>query len=372
MTMEVKQLGPFPVEVLDADQGIAAEIIAVFGNVDRGGDRLWPGSFKKTIAERGNQVMVVDSHNHTTVQAVLGVCLGLEEIGRDDLPAETQARFPGATGGVKATTRYLLSTAEGAGAFERRKAGALPGSSFGYDALDHDITEEKINDTDVKVRNLRQVRLYEYGPCVFGMNEATSVVGVKTAAAMEGKPWGIFTRDGEYCVYAVDSDGAATGESRGCHGTLEEAEAQVAALYANTDVEHHAMSEDSAGAIVPEEEEPWWVDASLEDVCAGVSAWANAALGDKHSDTVAGLGDYIRSWIETQQEEGTKEGKAEDDEAGPETEATPPADDGPGPDEGTPPTLEADEIALLAAKIKVAQAQIDLAAIDITSTDQGV
>lgn len=368
MTMEVKQLGPFPVEVVDAEQGIAAEIIAVFGNVDRGGDRLWPGSFKKTIAERGDQVMVVDSHNHTTVQAVLGVCLGLEEVGRDGLPETTQHQFPEATGGVKAITRYLLSTAEGAGAFERRKAGALPGSSFGYDAVDFDHAEEQIDGTAIKVRNLRQVRLYEYGPCVFGMNEATSVVGVKSNTVVEGKPWGIFTRDGEFCVYAVDADGAATGDSRGCHGTLEEAEAQVAALYAN---EANAMNSDSAGAIVPEEDEPWWATASVDAVCEGVSAWATAALGDVDHDRVAGLGDYIRSWIEAQQEEGSEESKTKDAGAGPEAETTPPAESGPGPGAETPPTLETDDIALMVAKIKVAQAQLDLAAID-TSIDQGV
>jgi HK97 family phage prohead protease len=365
--MERKEYGgPFPVEVVDEDQGIAREVIAVYGNVDRGNDRLHPGAFAKTIAESMNKVMVVDSHDHTTVRAVLGVCLGLEEVKRDQLPVETQEEYPDATGGVIATTRYLLSTPEGYGAFERRKAGALPGSSFGYDAIKKDVTPEVIDGTRVSVRELREIRLYEYGPCVMGMNPATSVVGVKTDgdAGIEGKPWGIFTREGEYCVYAVDAEGAATGESRGCHPELEDAEDQVAALYASTD-EGAAMSEaGNAGLTVPDEEPLWWAEADIDTVIEGVQAWAAKALGEPDDgDAIAGLGEYLRSFVSARQEEGATEGKAEE-EAGPDPGVTPLATEGePEPTEGNPPTWS-DDVTRLAARIRVAQARLDLAALD--------
>lgn len=46
-------------------------------------------------------------------------------------------------------------------------------------------------------------------------------------------PWVIAKKDGEYCVYKQGADGEPTGKSLGCHDTRKEAEAQLAALYAN-------------------------------------------------------------------------------------------------------------------------------------------
>jgi len=356
--MEIKQLGgPFPIEVVDADQGIAKEVIAVYGNVDYGLDRLHPGSFAKTIAERVEQVMVVDSHDHSTVKAVLGVCLGLEEIGVEGLPEATRDQYPEATGGVIATTRYLLDTSEGAGAFARRKAGALPGSSFGYDAIVTDRTNERVDGKPAVVRELREIKLYEYGPCVMGMNAATSVVGVKSAV-IEGKPWSIFTRDGEYCVHRVDSEGTAEGDPLGCHPTLEDAEAQVVALYANVE-EGNALSD--AGLIVPVEDSPWWASADLDAVVAGVQAWAGKALGGS-DEVVAELGDYLREWVIEHKEEGAAASET-GDEAGSETGTTSPATGGPEPGTETPPTFKT-ELALLGARIRVAHARLDLSTLD--------
>ncbi|MFA5636310.1 MAG: hypothetical protein WC977_10465, partial [Anaerovoracaceae bacterium] len=45
-------------------------------------------------------------------------------------------------------------------------------------------------------------------------------------------PWQALERDGKWCVYKLDGD-EPTGDVLGCHDTKDEAEAQVAALYAN-------------------------------------------------------------------------------------------------------------------------------------------
>ena len=370
--MEIKQAGPFPgaFDIVDVDQGIAKEIIAVFGIVDEGLDRVWPGAFTKTINEGVGRFRVVDSHNHQTVQAVLGVNLGMEEIPREALPAETQAKYPDATGGVLATTRYLLDTPEGFGAFVRRREGALPQSSYGYDALDTDSSSEQGPDGQaIKVRNIRTLKLYEYGPCVFGMNPATSVVGVKTSVAMEGKPWGIFVRDDEYCVYRVNADGEAEGESRGCHATLEEAEAQVAALYANADEEAALTTDD-----VPAEEEfitILWAkaaakagpEAGAEEVLNIALDWVAQLWADKQKDIKTELTpelmDKFAAWIQTARGEG-KADRIDDSEAGPDGATPPAADGGPGPDTEAPPTSPSDEAAILSAKIKVALARLEL------------
>jgi len=46
-------------------------------------------------------------------------------------------------------------------------------------------------------------------------------------------PYKVFERDGKYCVYKHDAEGNAEGDTFGCHDTVEEANAQMAAIYAN-------------------------------------------------------------------------------------------------------------------------------------------
>ena len=46
-------------------------------------------------------------------------------------------------------------------------------------------------------------------------------------------PWMIVENDAQYCVYKKDEEDQPTGESLGCHETRDDAEAQLAALYAS-------------------------------------------------------------------------------------------------------------------------------------------
>ena len=375
MKMEVKTAGPYEeaFDVVDIDQGIVSEIICVYGIVDEGGDRVNDGAFTKTIAENAGNFRVVDSHNHRTVQAILGVNLGMEEIAREQLPPATQAQFSEATGGVRALTRYLLQTPEGYGAFIRRKEGALPSSSFGYNALDTTMNTEKTNGKKRRIRDIHTLRLHEYGPCVLPMNPATSVVAIKgEPVAIEGKPWGIFMRDGEYCVYRTDADGAAEGESRGCHGTLEDAEKQVAALYANVEDSDGAAMSGTQMATTGAASEEWltivWEkaaeqagpDAGPLDVLGIALDWIVAMCEKYEAETglTPGLADQAKAWIQTVRGEGKTEQQEEEEEAGPDDTTSPADDSGPGPEAEEPPTSPELDVALLAAKIKIARARL--------------
>lgn len=195
--METKQYPVFYTKVVDEDQGIVEEIVAVFGNIDHGKDRIWPGAFKKTIQEGANKLLVLDSHRTDSVSAAIGKPLALREVGADELPADVRARFPDATGGLLATTQYLLDTPEGTGAFKRIKAGVVTQRSIGYDPLDTDLETLKVRKTDTgyqidtageetPIRNLRTIRLREYSPVLFGMNEATTTVSAKAAEGEDG------------------------------------------------------------------------------------------------------------------------------------------------------------------------------------------
>ena len=168
---------------IDADHGIVETIFAVMGNIDEGKDRIWPGSFSKTFAERAPQIRVMDQHNTSSIMNVLGKPTGFKEIGREELPASLLEKFPDATGGAWAQVQFLMDTPEGKGAFTRIKAGAIDQWSFGYDALDFDYEIVKAaGDEDMTIRNLRTIKLYELSPVVWGMNPATMTTGVKNDA----------------------------------------------------------------------------------------------------------------------------------------------------------------------------------------------
>lgn len=169
--------------------GIVEAIVSVFGVIDGGNDIIHPGSFTKTITERTRKIRVVDQHNTGSVRDVLGLVLELREVGRDALPPELLAKYPTATGGLYTKTQYLLDTPEGLGAFTRIKAGAIDEYSIGYEALDVDYSRVKSEaGSDIRVRNIRTIRLWEYSPVIWGMNPATATVGVKSEESTVTEP----------------------------------------------------------------------------------------------------------------------------------------------------------------------------------------
>ena len=167
---------PFVALKYEDEQGIVEHLITVFGIEDLGGDISHPGSFTKTLAERQPHIRVLDCHNSYSIMDVVGVPLELKEIGRDELPPAVLAEHPEATGAVWARTQFLLDTPEGSGVYKRLKSGAVSEFSYAYDALDVDWVEK---DDGSRVRNLRTIRLWEYSPVLWGMNQATTVLGVK-------------------------------------------------------------------------------------------------------------------------------------------------------------------------------------------------
>lgn len=195
----------FPAKVLniDAVSGIVEAIVAVMGNIDEGDDIIHPGAFRKTLAERGREVLVLDAHRTDSVMAAVGVPLEMREVGRGELPADLLAQYPEANGGLYTRTQYLLDTPEGAGVFKRIVAGAIKKYSIGYDAIrgGTDYGKATRNGKEVTVRNLRELKLYEYSPVLFAMNTATMTVGVKAVASFQNLP--LAARDAEWDAAAA-------------------------------------------------------------------------------------------------------------------------------------------------------------------------
>lgn len=166
---------------LSASEGIVEAIVSVFGVLDEGGDIVVPGAYAKTITERGRRIRVLDHHNSYSVRDVIGVPLAMRELSRDELPAEILSQWPEATGGLWTKTQYLLNTEEGAGVFARIASGALAEYSIGYQVMQASYQDVDWRGSIVPVRLLKEIKLWEYSPVVWGMNPATATVQVKAA-----------------------------------------------------------------------------------------------------------------------------------------------------------------------------------------------
>jgi HK97 family phage prohead protease len=151
-------------------------IFAVHGNIDGGGDRSFPGAFAKTFAERSGKIRFLWGHDFFSPPTAK--ITNLREVGRDELPEGVLAAAPDAMGGAEVTREYL-STPRGDEILEGIKTGAIGEMSYAYDAVKFDFEELG----DKRVRNLREVRLYEASDVLWGMNPATQ--GSKADALIE-------------------------------------------------------------------------------------------------------------------------------------------------------------------------------------------
>lgn len=170
---------PFFMIKADESLGQVTAIVSVFGVIDDGRDRIYAGSFVKTISEFAGRVRVLDQHNTDSTGRVLGRPIAMEEVGADELPPEVRAKFPSATGGLKTVTQYNMKTQAGAEAFYRIQAGDINEYSIGFNALDTDTELVLVDGKKITVRNIRTIKLWEFSPVIWGMNPATATVDAK-------------------------------------------------------------------------------------------------------------------------------------------------------------------------------------------------
>lgn len=152
----------------EGTQGLYEGYFNVFGNVDEGGDRVWPGAFAKTLQESGRKVAVMYMHEHPVGPPP------------DELREDSR--------GLYARGRITLESFWGREAWVLLRDGAIRQGSIGYRPIKWDYTGS--------VRNLREIQLYEISFVPVGMNRETSVRAVKaalppheTAKAPEDAPW---------------------------------------------------------------------------------------------------------------------------------------------------------------------------------------
>lgn len=144
--------GNFNVQVkaLAAD-GTFEGKLAVYNNVDLGGDSILPGAFTKTMQERGNQVPLLWQHNA-------------------DEPIGTLTLIDGADA-LQVKGQLLMDLDQARRAYLLLKAGVIKGLSIGFDTIKDSVENG--------VRQLKELRLWEGSIVTFPMNEAAMVTSVK-------------------------------------------------------------------------------------------------------------------------------------------------------------------------------------------------
>jgi len=161
---------PFEFKSLD-DAGTFEATVAVFNNVDKGGDRILPGAFIKTLTAwkaSGDPIPVIFNHDWGTPDAHIGV---VDDAMETDKGLYVKGRLDVADNPVAKQVHRLM---------QRR---SLKEFSFGYSVPKGG--EKRAKDG---ANELSQIDLAEVGPTLKGMNPATELHSVKSALGVEEEP----------------------------------------------------------------------------------------------------------------------------------------------------------------------------------------
>lgn len=143
-------------------EGIFTALVAVVGNVDRGGDVILPGAFTKTLQDRTDsetKIPVVYGHNWNDALQHIGAVTSAEETDE----------------GLLVTASLDLLTPQGARTYRALQEKSLSEFSIGYVAKKFQFVKQG----DQIVRELAELELLEVGPVVAGQNPDTELIDVK-------------------------------------------------------------------------------------------------------------------------------------------------------------------------------------------------
>ena len=149
----------------DADSaGEFEALVAVFSNVDKGGDRIMPGAFTKTLAEwraSGDPVPVIWSHDWGTPDAHIGVAYA-KDMQQTHRGLLVKGQLDVDDNPIAQRVHKLM---------QRR---SLKEFSFGYS-----VPSGGARKAEDGANELIEIDLYEIGPTLKGMNPATELHSVK-------------------------------------------------------------------------------------------------------------------------------------------------------------------------------------------------
>lgn len=147
-----------------SDDGTFEAIVATY-DLDSYGDKIVPGAFEQTLADwkaTGDPIPVIWSHMSYDPEAHIGVVVDAKET--DD--------------GLWVKGQLDLDQPKAAQVYRLMKGRRVTQFSFAYD-VEEGAWIEKADDRPYY--ELRQLKLYEVGPCLIGVNQETELLAVKAA-----------------------------------------------------------------------------------------------------------------------------------------------------------------------------------------------
>jgi HK97 family phage prohead protease len=152
-------------KALDEEQGIAEMIVSVFNCKDAANDRVLPGFFAKSIADK----LPKGCWMHDWTRPIAKTLVAEEWLPGDSrLPPEIKQ-----LGGLYIKGHFNLDVQDGREAFSHLKFGSVDEFSFGYD-----VTSERYNSKE-GCNDLIEGIIYEWSPVLIGCNRRTTLMGVK-------------------------------------------------------------------------------------------------------------------------------------------------------------------------------------------------
>lgn len=156
--------------------GIIEAFASIFGNVDSYGDRMMPGSFKRTLEAwqaKGDPIPVIFSHQWDNPMAYLGEVVAAEE------------RTIGPKQGLWYRGEVDLARPAVAHTFDLLKRRLVTQQSFAFRAQRVQYVEE--DDQTWPIREVYDVDLYELGPTLLGANNETELIQAASARRRAAK-----------------------------------------------------------------------------------------------------------------------------------------------------------------------------------------
>lgn len=145
-------------------------IVAVFNNVDRAGDMIIPGAFRRTLAfweQKGRPIPVIFAHEWDNLDAHIGQVMEAKEVEE----------------GLYVKAQLDMDEPFASRVWKKMRAGTLAEFSFAYDVVDAKLVDNGEKAEPRYVNELRDLDLMEVGPCLVGMNPETELIAVKNTLA---------------------------------------------------------------------------------------------------------------------------------------------------------------------------------------------
>ncbi len=159
-----RKSAPVDIKATNDATGQVEALVAVFDNVDHGGDRIIKGAFEASLKEwekTGDPIPVIFNHEWGDLWSHIGVVDSIQETD-----AGLLARY----------TLDIKDNPAAAQVYKLMKRRSLREHSFAYG-----IPKGGAAMTNDGVNELRELELFEVGPTLKGMNPDTELLSVKSA-----------------------------------------------------------------------------------------------------------------------------------------------------------------------------------------------